>query len=227
MTPDPFADPDRVARYFADTPRRVPGYTDLHHMALNLLSERAATGACILVLGAGGGLELRAFARARPDWSFVGVDPSQPMLDLAAKILEPEGAQVELINGRIGEAPFWPFDGATCLLTLHFLSIPERLEVLRGLRARLAPGAPVIVAHHCAPETGAAKDWLARSAAFAAGPDDDPQAAIKSADTMAQQLTLLTPDVEQMLLRDAGFVAPSLFYAALSFRGWVAYAGAL
>jgi len=73
-----FSDPQAVARY-ADGPRRyVPGLADLHRMTGILLAERAPRDARVLVLGAGGGLELKALAEAWPDWSFVGVDPSGP-----------------------------------------------------------------------------------------------------------------------------------------------------
>lgn len=75
-----FSDPAAVARYL-DGPRRfVPGLTDLHRMTGILLAERAPADARVLVLGAGGGLELKALAEAHPGWRFVGVDPSGPML---------------------------------------------------------------------------------------------------------------------------------------------------
>ena len=225
MNSDPFADPAAVARYIEETPRRVPGFADLHRMALLLLSERAPADARILVLGAGGGLELKAFAEAQPGWSLVGVDPSQPMLDLAGKVLGALMAQVELVRGVIEDAPEGPFDGATCLLTLHFLGIEERLAVLRGLHQRLKPGAPLLIAHHGDPGAGKVEDWLARSVRFAAGPQGDATSAYESAQRMAERLTLLTADREAQLLREAGYVEPAVFYSALSFQGWVAYAG--
>lgn len=225
MSADPFADPASVARYIEETPRRVPGFADLHRMVVQLLSERAPAEARILVLGAGGGLELKAFAEAQPAWSLVGVDPSQPMLDLASKVLGPLMPQVELIHGVIDDAPTGPFDGATCLLTLHFLGIEGRLAVLRGLRQRLNPGAPLLIAHHGDPGAGKVEDWLARSVRFASRPQGDASAALVSAQRMAERLTLLTADREAQLLREAGFVEPAMFYAALSFQGWVAYAG--
>lgn len=225
MSADPFADPAAVARYIEETPRRVPGFADLHRMALLLLSERAPADARILVLGAGGGLELKAFAEAQPGWSLVGVDPSQPMLDLAGKVLGAFMAQVELVRGVIEDAPEGPFDGATCLLTLHFLDIDERVAVLRALRQRLKPGAPLLIAYHGDPGAGQVVDWLARSVRFAAGPEGDATTAAESAQRMAERLTLLTADREAQLLREAGFIEPSMFYAALSFQGWVACAG--
>ncbi|EEB82437.1 conserved hypothetical protein [Roseobacter sp. GAI101] len=38
---DHFSDPAAVERYTTATPQRVPGYADLHRMALVLLSEKA------------------------------------------------------------------------------------------------------------------------------------------------------------------------------------------
>ena len=48
-----------------------------------LLAERTPPDGRILVLGAGGGLELKALAESHPGWSFDGVDPSAAMLELA------------------------------------------------------------------------------------------------------------------------------------------------
>ena len=70
-----FHDATAVARYAQGPVRQVPGLHALHRMAHLLLAEHAPDDGRILVLGAGGGLELRAFANARPGWRFVGVDP--------------------------------------------------------------------------------------------------------------------------------------------------------
>ena len=87
-----FSDPVAVARYL-DGPRRfVPGLADLHRMTGILLAERAPADARVLVLGAGGGLELKALAEAHPGWRFVGVDPAGPMLALAKQTLGPAGS---------------------------------------------------------------------------------------------------------------------------------------
>ncbi len=155
----PFTDPATVAHYAESTPRRVPGFADLHRMAMVLLAEHAPEAANILVVGAGGGLELKAFAEAQQDWRFVGVDPSLEMLDLARRTLGPLQQRVELHRGYIDTAPTGPYDGATCLLTLHFLERDERLRALQEIRQRLKPGAPLIVAHHSCPEGGEIRRW--------------------------------------------------------------------
>jgi tRNA (cmo5U34)-methyltransferase len=221
----PFTDPAIVGRYTETAPRSVPGFADLQRMALILLSEHATEGTEIVVLGAGGGLEVKAFAEARPEWSFVGIDPSRPMLDLAATVLGPIGSQVRWVHGYAADAPLGPFAGATCLFTFHFLSRAERQRVLRELRKRLKPGAPLVVAHHCAVRTGETERWLSRSVAFAAGAQADCAQAAANASVMARALHLLSPSEEEDLLREAGFDDPVLFYAGFSFRGWVALAG--
>lgn len=215
----PFSDPAVVAGYVEATPKKVPGLADLHRMAAILLAERAPDDADILVVGAGGGLELKAFAEAKPGWRFLGVDPSAGMLDLARRTLGPLGARADLRQGTVDAAPEGPFDGATCLLTLHFLDRDERLRTLREIHRRLRPGAALVVAHHSAAEGADLTRWLARSLTFA-GTAANPDAAA----TMAERLPILTTEEDESLLHEAGFSSIALFYAAFSFRGWVAVA---
>lgn len=218
----PFTDPAVVGRYAKETPKKVPGFADLQHMAMLLLAEHAPKEANILVLGAGGGLELKAFAEAQPNWRFVGIDPSKEMLDLASRILGPLASRVELCQGYVADAAPGPFDGATCLLTLHFLPKLERLHALQELKRRLKPGAPLVVAHHSCPQEGELQRWLTRSVAFANGPNADFARAAVSAKTMAQQLPILSVAEDEALLKEAGFSDIALFYAGFTFRGWVA-----
>jgi tRNA (cmo5U34)-methyltransferase len=220
----PFTDPVMIAGYLQDTPRKVPGLADLHRMAMLLLAEHAPEVADMLVLGAGGGLELKAFAEAQPSWRFVGVDPSAEMLDLAARILGPHQTRVQLQRGYVDDAPIGPFDGATCLLVLHFLQKEERLHLLRQLRRRLRPGARLVVAHHSRPAGADVRSWLSRSAAFADRSNTDVARWAASAELMAERLPLLPVDEEEGLLAEAGFCDIALFYAGFSFRGWVAAA---
>ena len=219
-----FSDPDAVARY-ADGPRRlVPGFADLQRMAMLLLAEHAPGAADILVLGAGGGLELKVFAEAQQEWRLLGVDPSVEMLDLARATLGPLQPRAELIAGYIDAAPPGPFDGAACLLTLHFLPRDERLRTLREVRRRLKPGAPFVVAHHSFAAGDEGRRWLSRFAAFAElnGIGADVAAAMPA--SLAEHLPALSPEDDEALLREAGFSDVALFYAAFTFRGWVARA---
>ncbi|PKP69289.1 MAG: methyltransferase [Alphaproteobacteria bacterium HGW-Alphaproteobacteria-4] len=220
-----FNDPEDVARYAEGPVRMVPGFLDLQRMAALLLAERVPSDGTVLVLGAGGGLELKAFAGWYPGWRFVGVDPSAKMLDLATRTLGPDAGRALLHQGYIETAPAGPFDGATCLLTLHFVPLEERLRTLGELRLRLKPGAPLVVAHHSYAQTEPEKTiWLSRFAAFAAANGIAPELAQNAAGAISAQLPAVSPADDEELLRRAGFIGIDLFYAAFSFRGWLATA---
>jgi tRNA (cmo5U34)-methyltransferase len=221
----PFSDPLAAARYAEGPPRVVPGFADLHRLTAILLAERAPEEARILVLGAGGGLELKAFAQAHPRWTFDGVDPAHEMLKAAEKTLGPLASRVRLHEGYIDDAPAGPFDAATCLLTLHFLAPEERLRTAIDIRRRLKPGAPFVAAHASFPQGEGERDlWLSRYAAFAIASGVDPERAQAMRATVEAHLNMLTPVQDEAILRDAGFCDVSQFYAAFTWRGWVAYA---
>ncbi len=221
----PFLRSRCVARYAERPPRLVPGFADLQRMAEVLLAERAPDDARVLVLGAGGGLELRAFATARPGWTFDGIDPADAMLRLAERTLGPHAARVRLHHGYIDDAPDGPFDAATCLLTLHFVDPETRRRTLAEVRRRLKPGAPFVVAHLSVPQgPGERALWLSRYAAFAVASGVAPEHAATAQAAIDAQLTVLTPEQDAAFLREAGFTDVALFYTGLAFRGWVASA---
>lgn len=220
-----FSNPEAVARYTEGPKRFVPGFEALQAMTTILLAERAPDAGRILVLGAGGGLELKAFAEAEPGWTFDGVDPSAEMLSLAEATLGPLIQRVRLHEGLIFEAPAGPFDAATCLLTLHFLDTEERLRTLREIRQRLNPGAPFVAAHVSIPQGEAERTlWYARHAAFVLASGVEPDEVEKAQTAMKAHLEVLAPDEDEALLRDAGFSSVSLFYTGFTWRGWVANA---
>lgn len=220
-----FSDPAAVSRYAEGPPRFVPGFEALHRMTGILLAERAPADARVLVLGAGGGLELRALAEAHPGWRFVGVDPAAEMLNLAARTLGPLATRVDLVEGYIDDAPHGPFDAAACLLTLHFLPFEERRRTAAAIRSRLKPGAPFVAAHGSFPQDGDARArWLSRYAAYAVASGADPEQADKARAAVDASVDMLTPERDEGALCGAGFTDVEMFYAAFTWRGWVGYA---
>jgi tRNA (cmo5U34)-methyltransferase len=181
-----------------------------------LLAEQLPTNGHVLVLGAGGGLELNAMAELQPDWQFDGVDPSADMLAQARELTAPFADRITLHEGYIENAPVGPYDGAVCLLTLHFLPQAERLRTLREIAQRLRPAAPLVTAHHSFPLADGAQDrWLGRYAAYSG--TQSPLTAMKD------RLPVLPPETDEALLRQAGFTDIELFWAALTFKGWVSW----
>jgi len=220
-----FADLQAAARYAGGPPRIVPGFAHLQRMTTLLLAERVPHDGRVLVLGAGGGLELKVFAEAHPGWRFDGVDPSEEMLKLADATLGSFASRVRMHLGYIDAAPDGPFDAAACLLTMHFIALEERLRTLQEIQRRLKPGAPLVVAHLSFPQSETERAlWLTRYAAFAVISGVEPDKAEFARAKIAAALPILAPVQEEAVLREAGFSDVSLFYAGFAFRGWVAYA---
>jgi tRNA (cmo5U34)-methyltransferase len=225
MEPSPFSGPS-VSTYAEGPPRQVPGFFDLHRMTTMLLAERVPENGRVLVLGAGGGLELKTFAESQPGWSFDAVDPSAPMLRIAEQMVGRHAERVRLHEGYVDDAPQGPFDAATSLLTFHFIPRDERLGTLQQLRRRLKPGAPLVVAHISFPQTEPERSvWIARHVAFGARSDMSPAQMEISRQAIASRLAILAPEEEEAMLQKAGFSNVNLFYAGFSFKGWLSYAG--
>ncbi len=223
-----FKDPDYVNRYTRiGPPAFVPGHAGMLQMAGLLVAERARQDGRILVIGAGGGLDTQALAKIGPKWAFTGVDPAPAMLDLARSVLGPEvAARVELIEGVAADAPAGPFDAATCILVLAM--VPDdgsKLEVLREIRARLRPGAPLILADQCFDRDAPDFDLrLDRYAAYARASGVDAETTTAARAQIRQLSTLATAARDEALLDEAGFQGRERVYQGMAWRAWIAYA---
>ncbi|MCS6625516.1 class I SAM-dependent methyltransferase [Roseibacterium beibuensis] len=226
MTHRPFSDRTALATYAQNARLAVPGFDSMHLMASVILAGQAPQGGRILVLGAGGGMELGLLAEARSDWSLDGVDPSEPMLDLARETLGDHAGRVTFHLGYIDDAPTGPFDGAVCILTLHFLPAAERLRTLQEVHRRLAPGAPFVVAHCSFPQepVEVRSRWRDLEEAYIVASGGTPEMARKRREGVEEALPVLSPEEDEALLRQAGFGSVTPFYLGFTFRGWVACA---
>ncbi|WP_412051585.1 class I SAM-dependent methyltransferase [Hoeflea sp. Naph1] len=224
MKPPAF-DASAAGSYAEGPPRQVPGYESLHRMVSLLLAERAPSDGRVLVLGAGGGQELRALADAHPGWWFDGVDPSAEMLELARQVAGSHAERIRLHQGLISDAPDGPYDAATSILTFHFIAHDQRLDTLNQIRSRLKSGAPFILVHLSFPQTEPERSiWIARHVAYGRSNGTDPALAESARQAIGSRLTILSPEDEVAMLHQAGFSDVSLFYAGLSIKGWIAYA---
>lgn len=220
---------DLSDNYEAGPAMFIPGYHARHAMAVTLIADAIGERGRVLVLGAGGGVELCALAEGSPQWTFVGVDPSESMLNQAARRLHTNGLEgrAALIKGFIPDSPDGPFDAATCFLVLHF--IPDdgaRLDALRHIRRRLVPGAPFLMINGSADKAspGFARQlrWYGAFARRNGAPEDK---IMTFTEGIRDHVHCLSPAREEALLREAGFVDVELFYAGLLVRGWIATAG--
>jgi len=63
--------------------------------------------------------------------------------------------------------------------------------------------------------------WIARQVSFSGTNPANVEGAKRA---IATRLSILSPEEDEALLRDAGFSNVALFYAGLTFRGWISYA---
>jgi tRNA (cmo5U34)-methyltransferase len=201
-------DPVAVANYRDGPPRFMPGFLDVHRMATVLLSEHFGTAGRIRVLGAGGGLGIQTMGQLKPGWRF-------EMLTLAADTVSHMADRVTLTENYIDAAPDEPFDGAVCLLTLHFLNAEERVRTVREICRRLRPGAPFVIAHSSFPQEADQRAlWLNRYEAFAVASGVDPEIAGRTRQAVDRSMDLLSPEAGAALLNQAGFDGVTPFYRA-------------
>lgn len=230
MVTEHFDEKEFVKRYVDQGPSLfVPGFEGLHCMTGILLDESVPDSGAILIIGAGGGHELTRLAADHKGWRFCAVDPSAEMLKAARYRMVEQGDsdRVDWIRGVIDDAPDGPFDAATCLLTLHF--VPDdgaKLKTLQSIRARLKPGAPLVLVDLCmdlkADDFETALDRYVNFAeASGADPDDFRQVASR---IRAGHLNMATPERNVALFEEAGFGRIVPFYAGFSWRGWCIYA---
>jgi tRNA (cmo5U34)-methyltransferase len=222
-------DTSRAGEYEQQSRIALAGYDACHELAACILAACLGSGttAEILVVGAGGpAKEITNAGKLERNWRFTAVDPSQPMLDIAASRIA-EAGLMERTTIRLGGVAELPdssvFDAATLIGVLHHLPGDEaKRAILREIAARLKPGAPLILAgNHFAyasqPLLMAA--WSERWRMQGATPDE-----VKAKlDKILQGAD--PPNSEEAvaaLLAGAGFGKPLRFFSSLFWGAWVA-----
>jgi tRNA (cmo5U34)-methyltransferase len=82
-----------------------------------------------------------------------------------------------------------------------------------------------VAAHSSFPQGGDARRlWLSRYGAFARAAGAEPAQVDKMVATVDAHLPMLAPEQDEAILHAAGFSDVTMFYAAFTWRGWVAYA---
>lgn len=222
-------DPARAGEYEVQSRIALAGYDACHELSACMLAAVLGSGgtAEILVAGAGGGArEIVTAGALEPGWRFTAVDPSQPMLDLAAARVREAGldGRTEVVLGTIDDLPAdRRFDAATLIGVLHHLPGDEaKRAILRSLADRLKPGAPLILAGNrfaYASRPLLLKAWGERWRMHGAGPDE----------VQAKLAKILQgadpPDSEEAvadLLAETGFGPPAGFFSSLFWGAWLA-----
>jgi tRNA (cmo5U34)-methyltransferase len=129
--------------------KTFPFYATIHTAINAVLRVYLRPESEILIVGAGTGAEILELGKTNPGWRFLGVDPAQPMLDLAKEKIWVAGLadRVSLFHGFVGDLPVGKLcDGATSAMIMHF--IPDdggKIKFLRAIASHLKPGAPFVL----------------------------------------------------------------------------------
>lgn len=219
--------PELAATYERGPRWFVPAYDLSHGLISVLLGERLGEEAHVLVVAAGGGVELCLLAREHPGWRFTAIDPSAAMLEQARARASTEGLadRVSFIQGYVEDAPEGPYDAATALLVLAFLADDGgKLGFLAEIRRRLRPGAPFVLMDG-AVAPGSPFEEALRLYEAAARRNGAPDEIVSVAVAMQRDtINYVSPERETALLREAGFTDTRLFLKAFMIHGWLAAA---
>ena len=230
MTQDSAAkfDTSRAGEYARQSRIALAGYDACHELSACMLSAAYGEGkpARVLVVGAGGTAgEIVAAARLEPYWSFLAVDPSPPMLELAQAHLADAGIsdRVETVLGAVADLnPVPSFDAAIMIGVLHHLpGDAAKRDILAQIAARLRPGAPFVVA-------GNYRAYASQPLLMAAWANRWRMSGARPEDVQAKMGRILQgaepPGSEEAvisLLAEAGFDEPVRFFASLFWGAWL------
>lgn len=225
-------DPSRAAEYETQSRIALAGYDACHELAACMLAASLGAGssARILVAGAGGtAREVITAAKLEPSWSFVAVDPSKPMLDLAMSRIAAAGLmeRTEPVLGVVADlSEDQPFDAAMLIGVLHHLPGHDAKQAILGdIAARLKKDAPLILAgnyHAYASQPLMMAAWAQRWRMNGATPAEIETKLgkiLQGADPPQSE------DAVFALLAAAGFTKPLRFFSSLFWGAWIAFRG--
>ncbi|WP_085718833.1 class I SAM-dependent methyltransferase [Pseudomonas sp. B28(2017)] len=221
-------DTSRANEYAKQSRIALAGYDACHDLAACMLAASLGSTALakVLVVGAGGtAREIIAIAALEPNWRFMAVDPSGPMLEAATQQLQANDL-LERTDVHLGHVDDLPadesFDAATLIGVLHHLPGDDaKRELLQSVRARLKPGAPLIVAgnHYAyASQPLLLEAWGHRWRQQGASPDE---VKIKLGKILQGADPPHSEAAVHKLLHDSGFAETTRFFSSLFWGAWL------
>jgi tRNA (cmo5U34)-methyltransferase len=214
---------DKSIRFFCGA------YEEMFKLSHSCLRATLPMQARVLVVGAGTGMEISEFAPLNPGWSFCGIDPSADMLALAKKkIIEKNLAdQVELRKGYVDDLQDAAvFDGATCILVMHFLKDDgAKLALLKSIWKRLKHGASFVLIDGFGEPGSAAFEEIKRAwKQYPIIHGVSGETVEDAFDRFIMKMIQFVPESRILeLLRTAGFTKVFKYYSGFLYGGWMGY----
>ncbi len=193
------------------------------HFLSNLTLSNAPEEAKVLCVGVGTGAEILAFAKMRPHWRFVGVDPSEAMLDVCRAKLDALGLtdRCTLVHGYAGDVEETQFDVSISFFVAHFIPKAARSDFYRAIIDRLKPNGRFVsaeISYDLDSDTfpDMLKNWSEVQRLMGA----TPETLSKLPSVLQDQLSVLSDTETERLMLEAGFSRPVKFFQAFMINGW-------
>lgn len=159
-------DPEGAREWDAGGGAALPTRGEQQEILLALLREARIGARAVVDLGVGSGLVAEAVLEAFPEASLVGVDVSEPMLELARARLDRFGRRVHLVRhdlAEIGELalPAGRYAAVFSVQTLHHLADPEKATAIAWSAGVLDPGGSIVIVDRVAVPRSLFGDWAA------------------------------------------------------------------
>ena len=205
-----------------------PFYETIHPTMNAMLRGLVRSDGQLLIVGAGTGAEILEFGKTNPDWRFLGVDPAQPMLDLAKEKIDAAGLseRASFFRGHVDDLPTGTvYDGATLGMVMHFVADDgTKLKLLRAIASHLKPGAPLVLMDAYGDLTTPESQLL-----LAAWKHQQNLAGLKWEQVESgmkermQGIHFVSGTRIEQLLAEAGFHRVQRFFQIFMLGGWIAF----
>jgi tRNA (cmo5U34)-methyltransferase len=221
--PSQFFDADMATSY-DERHRNLSAITENMHFLAGLILKDLPAHARVLCVGVGTGTEIISLAKAYPNWTFVGVDPSEEMLSVCRDKLEGEGIldRCELIHGYINDVhQSADFDAVVSFLVAHFIDRDDRGQYYEVVYNTLKAGGYFIsleISYDLTSDEfpSMLEKWKSVHEMMGATKES-----LQNLPMLLQDKTnLVTPEETVRFWKDAGFLYPVLFFQSLLVHGW-------
>lgn len=212
------------AKAYDDRNRALRPISENMHFLIRLVLKDLSEQAHILCLGVGTGAEILSLAKAYPKWTFVGVDPSESMLEVCKQNLKDTGIseRATLIHGYVGDVSQGEnFDAALSILVGHFIKPEEKLGYYKSMVSLLKSGGYLVNTEISYDLKSLEfplmiKNW--QEVQRLMGANEDSLAALPK--LLKENLSVLPHDEVEEILRQSGIEIPVQFFQAFMISGW-------
>lgn len=220
-------DGEMSVRYDAFVPKLIPDYVRLHELLVAQLGLALDEGARILLVGAGTCTEVLTLADFDPTWTFLAVEPSAPMVEVARERIAAAGLG-DRVSFHVGTLDTLedqgPFDAATAILMMHFVPVDQKTVVFEDIAKRLKTNAPLVMFHPIGdPESDE------HALAMQAWRDHLDETLKEKAETVyanvSDTLHFMSDNAQTDALKGVGFDQVVRFHTRMVFGAWIAMKG--